>query len=157
MDFEEIKVIWNNVMEAWEAKQYGVAVGNLVVLAEKFKAFSPDLAPALGLLIESYGAAAKPFFDQLFDSGTKTAAYFIEQLAEAKKSLLPQFEKHEEVKAVIYAMKLRMLKKAKFTRTEAMDIILAEISGAKMTRQPWADFAKNSNISLKRGRGSYGY
>ncbi len=147
LDLEAFETLWENIQQAWDEKQYGVVVGNLVILAEKFGEVSPELAPAMGLIIDSYGSAAKPFFDQFFDEGTKATGYFVEQIAEAKKTLLPQFEKHEEVKATIYAMKLRVLKNAKFTRREAMEIILSEISKGGGLRNSLAGNSPKINLS----------
>lgn len=151
LDFEKFEIILVNIQRSWEEKEYGGVVGGLVILADEIGKVSPELAQAMGLLIDSYGAAAKPFFDQLFVSGTKVEGYFVEQIAEAKKTLLPQFEKHEEAKANILAMKLRVLRAAGFTRREAIDIILAEMSKVGMSRNPLAEslskastFRKNS-------------
>lgn len=149
--FEEATGLWEKVNEAFEEKQYGAAVVSLIALAGKIGEASPELAPALGAIIDSYGAASKPFFDQFFTSGTKAAGYFCEHIAEAKKTLLPQFKKHEEVKAEIYAMKLQVLKDADFSRDEAMDIILAEISGTRMARKSWLNGIKLNSGGGRRG------
>lgn len=149
---EEVKSIWEQAGDAFEEKNYAGVVTNLLALAAKIGEVSPQLAPVIGAIIVSYGATTKPVFDQLIDLGTKVAAYTYESAATTIESLLPQMEKYSAVKAQIYAMRLKTLKTVDFSRREAMDILLAEISGSRSSKRSWEDFFKNINLKREEKR-----
>ena len=138
--FADIVTRWGNVNEAWDDGDYDAVVVNLINIAERIGDVSPQVASVISELVEAYGATAKPLIDRLVVPGTKAAAYFYETAAATKQNLIPHMEKYATVNAQIRAMNLGALRKAGFSRREAMDIILAEISGARSSQKSWREF-----------------
>jgi len=152
---ESVDKAFYEVGKAWKEKDYVGVVTNLLIIAERAGEISPLLAPVISELVERYGSASRPFSDELIKLGTKTAAYFYDAAAKASEDLLPELKKYATVKAQIHAMKLRALRDAGFSRREAVDIILAEISGSKQSQKSWVDSLRNINIKSSKSERRY--
>ena len=130
-DLEKIAETIENITNVWDANDLGALLKHLMDLAGEIGKISPEVAPLILPFAEAYGSAVKPITDELVKVGGKAISYGYEKAAEIYTDISPQMEKYEEAKAAHYARKIEILMKAKFTRREAMEILLTDMANDK--------------------------
>lgn len=139
-NLEKIGEAIENISEAWNANDFGALLKHLMELAGEVGKISPELAPLILPLAQAYGSAVKPITDELAKVAGNGIGYGYEKAAEIYTEISPQMEKYEGAKASHYARKIKILMKVKFTRREAMEILLTEMAKSK---QGMEKFSKN--------------
>ncbi len=139
-------------IHCWNLQDYDQAVKTLNEVAEIIEEVGPQFTLVIPELLENYGDSLKPIIDCLIIPGANFAGYFHETAATTKESILPQMEKNMGADAKIHAIKMKTLKEAGFSRREAMDIILAEISGSKGSQKSWKDVIEGFSSKTREER-----